>query len=448
MADNKRKKRKRTDDDGGVFDYSDLVKNAESEAEARGARDLDTVIENLAGDNVAATRAEETAGRPPEKDDLDMSGIFAEIDAQSRELEFEPEDEAGSSVTDSKSEEEEKPLFDKSIVVDEAEYGGDYASMLSAFGGRDESEAAPDLGIMEIDEGDTAPDLAIEEPAAGSDAEPQSPDTIELTLEAGSDVEEPEEARTGETAPAEDADDMPVYAAAEADSPDEDLIAALGDDTDVDTMIAVENAGLSETGEESFVMDFNILGDKPDTGELDHITRELPQLTVDEEAIPEITADSAPETSPEQEPEPAAAFASGDDAGEEGFSLDALFSGGVEEETVPAAPAAQKTPAPEPAEAEGGKDFLGLENTGGSKGSLKESVAASQVVYPGVEMDFDEQISAVTLAEVYLAQGKRDKAVELYRTVAKNRGVTAWVAQRLRELDIPIAANPPAGKGT
>ena len=49
-------------------------------------------------------------------------------------------------------------------------------------------------------------------------------------------------------------------------------------------------------------------------------------------------------------------------------------------------------------------------------------------------MDFDEQVKNVTLAEVLLAQGKKEEAAELFNSVASQKGVTYWVEKRIRAL--------------
>ncbi len=108
---------------------------------------------------------------------------------------------------------------------------------------------------------------------------------------------------------------------------------------------------------------------------------------------------------------------------------DSLFES--DEEEVPAA-------AEGSTEADEEDDFLGLGGmkTGGSGGS-----AGVEVLFEGVEMDYDEQVGCVTLAEVLIAQGREEEAADLLKSVRDKKGVTSWVAKRMN-LDVPA---PPAG---
>ena len=91
-------------------------------------------------------------------------------------------------------------------------------------------------------------------------------------------------------------------------------------------------------------------------------------------------------------------------------------------------------------EKEGGDedDFLGLGGIsgGGAPGDSSEGYTGgtTEVLFEGVEMDFDEQVKNITLAEVLLAQGKKQEATELFNSVASQKGVTHWVEKRLRAL--------------
>ncbi|MCD6308137.1 MAG: hypothetical protein J7M24_03990, partial [Candidatus Latescibacteria bacterium] len=73
-------------------------------------------------------------------------------------------------------------------------------------------------------------------------------------------------------------------------------------------------------------------------------------------------------------------------------------------------------------------DFLGLGSAATEEVGGAEAV---EVLFEGIGMDYDEQISAVTLAEVLLAQGKNDEAEELFKKVQAQEGITTWVAKRL-----------------
>ncbi len=113
---------------------------------------------------------------------------------------------------------------------------------------------------------------------------------------------------------------------------------------------------------------------------------------------------------------------------ESDFSGDDLFSGDEDDELTPAAP-----PAPVQAEATADDDdFLGLGGMSDAEGGDEGRFGGStEVLSEGVEMDFDDQISKVTLAEVLISQGKHDDALKLYREIEKKKGVTPWVTERL-----------------
>lgn len=116
---------------------------------------------------------------------------------------------------------------------------------------------------------------------------------------------------------------------------------------------------------------------------------------------------------------------------ESDFSGDDLFSGDEDEELTAAAP-----PAPVQSEAKADDDdFLGLggmsSEGGGDEGRFG---GTTEVLSEGVEMDFDDQIGKVTLAEVLLSQGKHDDALKLYLEIEKKKGVTPWVTERLAML--------------
>lgn len=81
------------------------------------------------------------------------------------------------------------------------------------------------------------------------------------------------------------------------------------------------------------------------------------------------------------------------------------------------------------------EDFLGL--TGLAPQEIRKAGSATQrteVLYEGVEMNFEDQTADVTLAELLLAQGKREEAADIFKRVSRNKGVTSWVAKRLRYL--------------
>ena len=48
----------------------------------------------------------------------------------------------------------------------------------------------------------------------------------------------------------------------------------------------------------------------------------------------------------------------------------------------------------------------------------------------------DTGIGKTAVAELLLSQGKKDKAVEIYTRLAEKKGVTPFVAKRLKQLNI------------
>ena len=52
-------------------------------------------------------------------------------------------------------------------------------------------------------------------------------------------------------------------------------------------------------------------------------------------------------------------------------------------------------------------------------------------------MDFDDQIAKITLAELLLAQGKKQESEKLFSEVSSRKGMTHWVAKRLDLLKTP-----------
>ncbi len=69
------------------------------------------------------------------------------------------------------------------------------------------------------------------------------------------------------------------------------------------------------------------------------------------------------------------------------------------------------------------------------------SALAAEVNIDGFEMNIEEQIRAVTRAELLLAQGKTSEAADVFSQIVENRGVTPWVAKRCAELGVDISEN-------
>ncbi len=84
------------------------------------------------------------------------------------------------------------------------------------------------------------------------------------------------------------------------------------------------------------------------------------------------------------------------------------------------------------------EDFLGLGGITAETGSSEKLQGiVAEVLFEGIEMNFDEQVNNITLAELLLAQGKKQEATELYRYVSEHKGTTHWVAKRLALLNPP-----------
>jgi len=81
----------------------------------------------------------------------------------------------------------------------------------------------------------------------------------------------------------------------------------------------------------------------------------------------------------------------------------------------------------------GENDFLGLSGVSSEGGGYSGGVSSpTEVLFEGVEMNFDEQVALVTHAEILLAQKKIEEATDILRRVADGKGETHWVAKRLR----------------
>ena len=85
------------------------------------------------------------------------------------------------------------------------------------------------------------------------------------------------------------------------------------------------------------------------------------------------------------------------------------------------------------------EDFLGLTDSGGKEQEKPDFLdvdtgVSADVLFEGVEMDFDEQALMVTRAELLLAQKKKDEAARLFKEVAEKKGKTFWVEKRLQQL--------------
>ncbi len=153
-------------------------------------------------------------------------------------------------------------------------------------------------------------------------------------------------------------------------------------------------------------------------------------------------ADDSPVDSGEAEPdfvtaasEAAATENAGDQTEVGAFSLHDLL-GEVESPVAPAAPARPSRAEMPTVAAQGGlaEDFLGLSALTPNDGYPRRRDVTAEVMFEGVEMGYDRQVDTVTLAELYLAQGRKKEASDLFSMLAKEKGVTHWVGKRIRLL--------------
>ncbi len=69
------------------------------------------------------------------------------------------------------------------------------------------------------------------------------------------------------------------------------------------------------------------------------------------------------------------------------------------------------------------------------------STLAAEASFDGFEMDAEEQIRAVTRAELLLAQGKTSEAADVFSQIVESQGITPWVAKRCAELGVKVPGN-------
>jgi hypothetical protein len=59
-----------------------------------------------------------------------------------------------------------------------------------------------------------------------------------------------------------------------------------------------------------------------------------------------------------------------------------------------------------------------------------------EIMLEGIEMNAADQMNSVTRAELLMAQGRRDLARDIYERIARERGVSPFVAKRLQQLRV------------
>ncbi len=243
---------------------------------------------------------------------------------------------------------------------------------------------------------------------------------------------------TSESAPVGESGDSEAYAVEEKPQEIGDEAPDLEGDVSESSMVIVESEAGLNADYSSILEELGKDKESPETGEL--VDEDV--LTLDDEESGKLSfggLDTADESVSYQDETAMEAVA---DIMEEpeGESDSMKLNFGLEDTDVEA-PDADKEPAIiiPTAETEDERDFLGLSNSGVEKQDKADfldvdSGALSDVLFDGVEMDFDEQATMVTRAELLLAQKKKDEAANLYKEVAEKKGTTFWVEKRLRQL--------------
>jgi len=390
------------------LDYEDLIVDFSSEdpdeKESEPKENLDSIaLSELLGDDTGS----EDADRAEEEDRVEdeFTGFFDELDALAGESIM--EGGAGEGSGGGEPEEgESEPLSialeydDSGAVLDETldEDTGDYVSVLSQIegavtdtsggdapeaGGGPGGEGVSDAGdISAADTGEFVIDLDVEADSAGS---------------TGDDVSAPDEAVT--------------EAGSYVDALTEITSGGVGDDEGEET-----SPGAGSTPKAGEGREIEAEGVEADGGAGSGI--DAGSFTASGED--EIEIPGQDEGGEEER------FVVGEDEGEDFGDIFGEFE--EEEEPVKA----EEKPREEESADE--DDFLGLGSISGGGGEGDRFGATTEILFEGIEMDFDEQISKVTLAEVLLAQGKEEEASGLFREVSSRKGVTHWVSKRLSEL--------------
>lgn len=422
-------------DNRDEFDYEDLINNfsiedeSETEDSAQAMKNLDSIaLSELLGDEVEdKSDSDGSSGNRFKVEEEEFAEIFNELDETARGSIFEDESEVD--TTEQSEGKPEKKVSDFSfdetgIFLDERidTEEGDYASILNQIEGSGDTETGEEspsddlTSTVEEPDSIELPDTEKEEITGG--IVPVEDEYIQADVTAGESettaeflMPENEEPRaedaedteiTGEFAVQAGEDLQTGYGYGEGNITDE-----LAVQVDDETLASSETGNLYEEVLEGYGSD-----DIKITGE-SSIAGEESQVEVVEE------------------PE----FAESD------FSGGDLFGGDETEEEKP-----HESTVSAVEESKEEDDFLGLGSLtgGGASSGAAESRfgGTTEVLFEGVEMDFDDQISSVTLAEVLIAQGKKQEATELYMKVASQKGTTHWVSERLNQL------NPQEGNET
>lgn len=252
------------------------------------------------------------------------------------------------------------------------------------------------------------------------------------------DFGELESKETSETEPVGESGDSEAYAVEEKPQEAGDEAPDSEEDISESNVVIVESEADLDAGYASILEELGNDTESPETGKL--VDEDV--LTLGDEESGELSfvgLDTADESVSDQDETAMEAVA---DIMEEpeGESDSMNLDFGLEDTDVEA-PDADKEPAIiiPTAETEEEEDFLGLSDSGGKKQDKADfldvdSGALTDVLFEGVEMDFDEQATMVTRAELLLAQKKKDEAAKLYKEVAEKKGTTFWVEKRLRQL--------------
>ena len=449
--------------DSEDFDFKDLIsdfsaedgseeENAQSDQTDQNTDDM--TISEILGDEVPE-KPEDSSAEAQGEDEI--TKIFDDLDDKARESVMidsadevktaQPEEEISGETSTGIS-------FDESgvAVSDEIEdEGDDYASVLSQIEGAGASEETgePESDVTEMSaEESFEPDLLgddNEEEISTAEKTPETEITGEFLLDTEEEASVSAEAEgedTDEVLTAEETPETEITGEFILDTEEEvETVSDTGGGSYEDALTSLDTDDVEVTGESAVVEDEEV---QIETDKQTEISGEY-AIREDEEADDitgkdsgsqedalsgfdtgedEITGESAV-----TEEESQVETVDETESAESDFSGEDLFAGDEfgEEEPEEAAVAVKE----ETSEEE--DDFLGLGGSGGEPGEGDESRfgATTEVLFEGVEMDFDEQISSVTLAEVLLAQGKEEEAMELLEKVSSQKGTTHWVAKRL-----------------
>lgn len=405
------------------FDLDEFTESDEA-GETAGKEDItieDSADETLTIDHGIDALTDIYNGSGPAVEEQEEEATAAVDDsAATQEIEALGFDDLAESVTPDETMAEEEPAVDHSADTGELE-GLDFGKISDTDQTVEEPEeeatAADDsavtqeieaLGFDDLEETVIADEVVVEEADTAADsADSQEPEVLDFESVADLDVsaEEVKEDEFSidngmEDTSADTIVEEPVDDSASEMILDEEVTVSDSDYASILDQLDGGKAEEEETLDVSDVEELNILEDD-DTGEISFVDIEKPE---EESSDVEASEDSV--------------F----------MDLDLDFDD-EEEDFVPEEEPAVSVASP----VTGEDDFLGLSGISGEGGGSSGGVgSATEVLFEGVEMNFDEQIALVTHAEILLAQKKNEEATELLKRVVDEKGETHWVAKRLR----------------